>query len=77
MRKIEIMEKLKELGVTIEDDASAAEARVAKRQYIFDNVRSQISSMAEQFGQKIARTPSYYCELQPIELVWAEVKGQG
>lgn len=76
MRKMEIIGKLKELGVPIAEDVSAVEARFALRQYIYDNIKPEISYIAEDHGHKIIWTPPYYCELQPIELVWAEVKGQ-
>lgn len=31
--------------------------------------------MAESAGHKVLRLPPYHCELNPIELVWAQVKG--
>lgn len=40
------------------------------------NIRAEIIGIAEEHGQKIKFTPPYYSVLQPIELVWAEVKGQ-
>ncbi|CAG8734294.1 uncharacterized protein OCT59_002772 [Rhizophagus irregularis] len=32
--------------------------------------------IAKQYGHEVFYTPSYYCELQPIEDVWAVVKGE-
>ena len=32
--------------------------------------------MAEKRGITILRLPPYHCELNPIELVWAQVKGE-
>jgi transposase len=32
--------------------------------------------IAEQHNHKIFYTPLYYCELQPIEGIWAVVKGE-
>ena len=31
--------------------------------------------MAQAAGHKVLRLPPYHCELNPIELVWAQVKG--
>ena len=32
--------------------------------------------IAKQYGHEVFYTPPYYCELQPIEGVWAVVKGE-
>ncbi|CAH4034426.1 unnamed protein product [Pieris brassicae] len=40
------------------------------------NVKSYvIDEMAKAAGVEVLRLPPYHCELNPIELVWADVKG--
>lgn len=34
-----------------------------------------IDEMAKQKNKKVLRLPPYHCELNPIELIWAQVKG--
>lgn len=34
-----------------------------------------IDDIAQAAGHKVLRLPPYHCELNPIELVWAQVKG--
>ncbi|KAG0418427.1 hypothetical protein HPB47_004855 [Ixodes persulcatus] len=35
----------------------------------------RIDDIAEQHGHTVLRLPPYHCELNPIELVWSQVKG--
>lgn len=37
--------------------------------------RYVVDEMAAERGVTILRLPPYHCELNPIELVWAQVKG--
>ncbi|GBM76097.1 hypothetical protein AVEN_122563-1 [Araneus ventricosus] len=39
----------------------------------FDGCR--IDKIASETGHKVLRLPPYHCELNPIELIWAQVKG--
>ncbi|GBO17964.1 hypothetical protein AVEN_81248-1 [Araneus ventricosus] len=39
----------------------------------FDGYR--IDKIASETGHKVLRLPPYHCELNPIELIWAQVKG--
>ncbi|XP_055910656.1 uncharacterized protein LOC129945019 [Eupeodes corollae] len=34
-----------------------------------------VDDMAQAAGHEVLRLPPYHCELNPIELVWAQVKG--
>lgn len=34
-----------------------------------------VDKMAKDSGRKVVRLPPYHCELNPIELIWAQVKG--
>lgn len=37
--------------------------------------RYVIDTMATEYGMQVLRLPPYHCELNPIELIWAQVKG--
>ena len=34
-----------------------------------------IDEIAKAAGLEVVRLPTYHCELNPIEMVWAQVKG--
>jgi transposase len=38
-------------------------------------VKYKIDTMAEEAGHRVVRLPPYHCELNPIELIWANMKG--
>ena len=38
-------------------------------------LRYRVDDMAEAAGHKVLRLPPYHCELNPIELIWSQVKG--
>ena len=35
-----------------------------------------IVQLAKQHGHEVLYTPPYHCDLQPIEMVWSQVKGE-
>ena len=37
--------------------------------------RYAIDEIAKTFGHEVVRLPPYHCELNPIEMAWAQVKG--
>ncbi len=45
------------------------------RQWINENEKNAIIKIAEEAGHKVLLTPPYHSDLQPIELVWAHIKG--
>ena len=44
------------------------------KKYVNEHVRPTIVSMAEAAGHKVVFSPPHHSDLQPIELVWANVK---
>ena len=34
-----------------------------------------IDKIAEEHGHKVVRLPPYHCQYNPIELIWAQIKG--
>ena len=75
-RKQNIIEWLTSKNITFPKDAIKIElmavARENKRRY----KRYVIDDMAANKGITVLRLPPYHCELNPIELVWAQVKGE-
>ena len=45
------------------------------KKYVDDHIKPTIVSMAEAAGHKVVFSPPHHSDLQPIELVWANVKG--
>ena len=67
LRKKKIpFDKKKDLVISLKEKA---------RQHIKMNERKLVERMAEEKGHKVLFTPPYYSDLQPIEYVWAFVKG--
>ena len=46
------------------------------RRYIRDNIPPVIVKMASDAGHELLYSPPHYSDLQPIELVWAIIKGE-
>jgi len=45
------------------------------RKHVEENIKPVIVSMAEASGHEVVWSPPHHSDLQPIELVWANVKG--
>lgn len=56
-------------------DLEVNEKKIAK-EYIADTEPMAIIHMSQPHGHKILFTPPYHSDLQPIELLWALVKGK-
>jgi len=66
---------LLEQGVTLEEELTAVELRKKVREYIEHSIPMDCCKLAEEAGHKVLFTPPYHSDIQPIELVWALVKG--
>jgi hypothetical protein len=62
-------------GAPFDPAMSSIELKQLVKQYIFSNVKIEVEHLAEEGGHSILFTPAYHSDLQPIELVWALVKG--
>jgi transposase len=51
------------------------ELRSLAKEWINRNEKPEIVNLAEAEGHKVLFTPPYHSDFQPIELVWARVKG--
>lgn len=74
-RKQAIQEWLSAKGIAFENNEVKAEllAKVKNVKYLYQSYVTD--EMAKQAGIEVLRLPPYHCELNPIELVWADVKG--
>ncbi|KAH9091262.1 hypothetical protein LEN26_018811 [Aphanomyces euteiches] len=46
------------------------------KDFISRNIPAEVEKMATERGHVVAWTPPYHSDLQPIELVWSDVKGK-
>jgi transposase len=75
MKKQECADYLASKGVEFDASMSAVELKQLVKKYIEDNIPIEIVRLATEKGHKVLFTPPYHSDLQPIELVWARVKG--
>jgi hypothetical protein len=75
LKKQECFDYLMAQLVQFDPAMSAMELKQLLKQYIFSNVKIEVEHLAEAGGHTVLFTPAYHSDLQPIELVWALVKG--
>lgn len=75
MRKSDVLLKLQEYGISYDEEVSSMEAKILLREHIERHVPIDIVKIAEDHGHRVLFTPPYFSDLQPIELVWAFLKG--
>ena len=75
LKKPELQEYLTKMSVAFEAKTSVAELRKMAKDYILSNEKIEIVRLAEDKGHEVLFTPPYHSNLQPIELLWARVKG--
>lgn len=75
-RKGKIIDWLQNKGIAYNDELLKVEllniARLHKTQFI----KYAVDEIAKPYNVEILRLPPYHCELNPIELIWAQVKGE-
>lgn len=74
-KKAEILTFLTERGESVDSNVSAVEAKGLMRRWINSHVKAEVVQLAEAAGHTVLFTPPHYSDLQPIELVWAHIKG--
>jgi hypothetical protein len=76
LKRQECIDYLMANGAPFDPAVSATEMKQLVKQYIISNVKIEVERLAEVGGHTILfSTPAYHSDLQPIELVWALVKG--
>ncbi|XP_049269938.1 uncharacterized protein LOC125757812 [Rhipicephalus sanguineus] len=74
-RKAEIQSWLISKNIPFSDDQLKSELLqlVEQNKHLF--LAYQVDKLASAAGHEVVRLPPYHCELNPIELVWSQVKG--
>ena len=75
MRKEEVLRKLDELSIRFDTHISDIEAKLLLKTWVSENVKPAVVGMAEEYGHEAVFTPPYHSDLQPIEILWAFIKG--
>lgn len=75
MKKEECLTYLQSKQVVIPENASAVELKALVKKYVQENVLIECERLAKEKGHEVLLTPPYHSDLQPIELLWAMVKG--
>lgn len=75
-RKDQIVEWLRDKGISHDDQMLKIELLNIARQHKTEHIKYVIDEMAQQYNMEVLRLPPYHCELNPIEMIWAQVKGE-
>jgi hypothetical protein len=75
MQKQECIDYLHSKGIETEAECSAVVLKVRTKAWIVANEKFECVRLAEEQGHRVLFTPPYHSDLQPIELVWALIKG--
>jgi transposase len=73
-KKAEIQQWMRDKNIVYEDDLLKAELLQIVRTHKHLYGDYVVDQMARQAGHTVLRLPPYHCELNAIELVWAQVK---
>jgi transposase len=75
MLKRELQDYLKKKNVTFDKSDTVGILKTKAKKYIEDNEVWEVVYYANSRGHKVVWTPPGYSNLQPIELLWARLKG--
>lgn len=75
-RKADVQKWLNEKGVEFSQAETLAELRERVKSAKQRDKRYRLDEMAYQMGHELVRLPPRHCMYNPIELVWAQVKGE-
>jgi len=75
MKKIELIDFLRDRDIHFDPRSTTPQLRQRARQWVVQNVAIEVVQVAAEHGHKVVFTAPYHSDLQPIELVWALIKG--
>ena len=75
LKKAELQQVLTVSGIPFAAKDTVATLRKKLKAYV-DTVEPEVVQLAKQQGHEVLYTPPYHCDLQPIEMVWSQVKGE-
>lgn len=74
--KSAIRQWLEEKGVTVQDGLLKSQLLHLVYQHVNANDTNYVvDKIASEHGHRVVRLPPYHCQYNPIELIWAQVKG--
>ena len=73
-KKNELSNWLKDKGISFSSKALSTELWTLAKQHRDIHARKIIDEIAKKSGHEVLRLPPYHCELDAIELVWADIK---
>ena len=74
MEKAQFEQWLKENKVNFPSDALRSELWVLCKTHRNEKNAKVVEKIAKKYGMEVLRLPLYYCELNAIELIWADEK---
>jgi len=75
-RKAEVQEWLKNQNINFSPLETLAELRERVNLLKPTFKRYELDEIASSMGHEVVRLPPYHCQYNPIELIWAQVKGK-
>ena len=75
MKKAECATFLASKNIEVDPRWSAMELKRKVKEWVDDNIPMEVDRLANERGHQVVLTPPYHSDFQPIELVWALVKG--
>ena len=73
-RKAQFQSRLTENKISFKPDALRPELWTLCKRYRTDNTSKVIDNIAKKYGHEVIRLPPYQCDLNDIELIWADEK---
>ncbi|KAL4125798.1 hypothetical protein QTP88_010038 [Uroleucon formosanum] len=75
-RKADIQKWLEKKSISYSPVETLCELREKVKMAIPREKKYKLDSVALQMGHEVVRLPPYHCQYNPIELIWAQVKGE-
>ena len=75
-KKSRLQDSCREYGIAFNDSDTKVILWSLLKEYIAKNVKPTAVMLAEDAGHEVLYLPPYHSDLQPIETVWAVVKGE-
>lgn len=75
-RKADIQEWLTKKNIDFSPLETVSELRERVRVLIPTEKKYELDELALKMGHEVVRLPPYHCQYNPIEMIWAQVKGQ-
>ena len=73
-RKAQFQSWLTENKIPFKPDALRSELWTLCKKYRTDKTSKVIDNIAKKYGHEVIRLPPYHCDLNAIELIWADEK---